>query len=40
MTNKINIMEEENFYEGLGMIAGEEEEVKKIARFILNENNS
>ena len=39
MDKKFEIIAEEHFFERLGSIAGEEEEVKKIARLILEEAN-
>ena len=39
MDKKFEIIAEEHFFERLGSIAGEEEEVKKIARLILEEVN-
>ena len=39
MSRKFEIIAEEHFFERLGSIAGEEEDVKRIAREILEETN-
>jgi hypothetical protein len=39
MSKKFEIMSEENFYQKIGKIAIEEEEVKRIARQILEGTN-
>lgn len=39
MSRKFEIFKEENFYDRLAIIAGEEMEVKKIAKRILDNNS-